>query len=124
MGAVLVGNELPDVSNAMITIPYILPCLVILLQPLNQSWGGPETPTETKKHHAASAKKLKSIGVAWLEKDGTLVLQLRAESPGGATGDALIMYKPTDKLYNKILQHIGPLRKGETKFVPPWPKSE
>jgi len=102
---------------------YIFAILILLFQPLTQSWGGPDKATGTKKAEA-SARKSESIGVAWLEKDGTLVLQLRAEGPGGATGDALIKYKPTDKSYGKILRHIGPLKKGETKPVPPWPKDE
>jgi hypothetical protein len=63
-----------------------------------------------------------SIGVAWLEDDGTLVLQLRAESQGKAVGDALIRYKPADEAYARTLKHIGSLKPGETKPVPPWPE--
>jgi hypothetical protein len=63
-----------------------------------------------------------SIGVAWLEDDGTLVLQLRAEGQGHAVGDALIRYKPADEAYARTLKHIGSLNPGETKPVPPWPE--
>ena len=62
-----------------------------------------------------------SIGVATMKQDGTIVLQLRAEQPN-ITGDSLILYPPNDPNYAKILKHIGGLRPGETKNVPPWPE--
>ena len=63
-----------------------------------------------------------SIGVATMEKDGTVVLQLRAEGPGGILGDGLLRYPPDHPDYTKILDHIGGLTKGQAKKVPPWPK--
>ncbi len=61
-----------------------------------------------------------SIGVATMEKDGTIVLQLRAQGPGLTIGDALFKYPPKDPQYAKILAHLGSLRPGERKPVPPW----
>ncbi len=61
-----------------------------------------------------------SIGVATMEKDGTIILQLRAEGPGPTIGDALFKYPPKDPQYSKILSHLGGLRPGESKPVPPW----
>jgi hypothetical protein len=66
----------------------------------------------------------KSIGAAWLETDGTLVMQLRAETPGKALGDALLRYKPDDPAYHRMLDHVGPLKPGETKPVPPFPEEQ
>ncbi len=63
-----------------------------------------------------------SIGEARMEQDGTVVLQLRAESADGAIGDALLRYPPNHPKYKSILQHLGGLRKGESKPVPPWPE--
>jgi len=63
-----------------------------------------------------------SIGVAWMEADGTIVLQLRAEGPGGARGDALMRYPVGHPQYQEILQHLGGLEKGQSKPVPPWPE--
>jgi len=60
--------------------------------------------------------------VATMEKDGTVVLQLRAEGPGGILGDGLLRYPPDHPDYTKILDHIGGLTKGQAKKVPPWPK--
>lgn len=62
-----------------------------------------------------------SIGEATMEEDGTLVLQLRAEAPGGGSGDAMIQYKPNDPRYQRTLDHIGGLEPGQSKPVPPWP---
>jgi hypothetical protein len=65
-----------------------------------------------------------AIGAAWKEEDGTIVLQLRAESPGGARGDALLRYPPGHRQYQEILQHLGGLEIGQKKPVPPWPAKD
>jgi hypothetical protein len=65
-----------------------------------------------------------SIGVAWLEPDRTLVMQLRAESKDKALGDALLRYKPDDPAYRRMLDHVGELKPGERKPVPPWCQQE
>jgi len=62
------------------------------------------------------------IGVARMESDGTIVLQLRAEGPGGIVGDALMRYPVGHPQYREILQHLGGLEKGQSKPVPPWPE--
>ena len=63
-----------------------------------------------------------SIGRASMEADGTIVLYLRAQSSssGGASGDALIRYPLNHPQYRSILEHLGGLRPGESKPVPPW----
>ena len=62
-----------------------------------------------------------SIGSATMEADGTIVLQLRAEGPG-MRGDALLRYPKGHKEYHNVLKHLGGLRPGESKAVPPWPE--
>jgi hypothetical protein len=47
-----------------------------------------------------------------------------AEDHGKGAGDALLKYKPQDAEYRRILEHIGGLKPGETKPVPPWPPGE
>jgi hypothetical protein len=63
-----------------------------------------------------------SIGSATMEEDGTIVLHLRAESPGRAVGDALLRYPPGHPQYDEMLKHLGGLEKGQEKPVPPWPE--
>ena len=63
-----------------------------------------------------------SIGTATMEDDGTIVLQLRAEGPNGLIGDALFRYPKTHADYEMVLAHVGGLKPGESKPVPPWPE--
>ena len=63
-----------------------------------------------------------SIGSARMKPDGTIVLQLRATDPAsGAMGDAQFEYPPGHPQYQEVLKHIGGLKPGEDKLVPPWP---
>jgi hypothetical protein len=66
-------------------------------------------------------KQEQSIGVATMEDDGTIVLRLRAKSPHGSVGEGTLVYPPTHPDYQSILSHIGPIRKGQTIPVKPWP---
>ena len=84
--------------------------------------------TDGKASAAASVRpagsdhaRTDSIGVATMDPDGTIVLQLRAEGPDGVLGDALIRYPPSHKDYKDVLAHLGGLKPGQSKPVPPWP---
>jgi hypothetical protein len=60
-----------------------------------------------------------SIGIATMSADGTLILQLRAVAPGPIT-ETVMSYKRGDPQYARMLSHIGGIRPGEHKSVPPW----
>ncbi|MFZ2639409.1 MAG: hypothetical protein WA117_00365 [Verrucomicrobiia bacterium] len=65
------------------------------------------------------------IGTAEMAADGTITLQLRAEGKSGgerAVGDAMFVYKKDDPKYKDILDHLGGMKPGESKFVKPWPE--
>jgi len=68
----------------------------------------------------SSSETTNSIGQAAMTQDGTIVLDLRAEGPGGAHGDARLTYPPGHKDYQMILKHLGGLKPGEVKPVPPF----
>jgi hypothetical protein len=51
---------------------------------------------------------------------GTIILRLRAEGPGGLTGDGLLRYLPDHPQYRGVLDHLGGMRPGERKPVRPW----
>jgi hypothetical protein len=68
-----------------------------------------------------TASAPESIGQAELRPDGTIVLTLRAEGSQGAVGDGQLVYAPSNKDYAAIVQHIGGIKPGEIKPVPPWP---
>lgn len=61
------------------------------------------------------------IGQATMQEDGSIILQLWAETDDDASGQAIFTYSPTDEDYASILEHIGCLKVGETKLVFPWP---
>ncbi|WP_444771412.1 hypothetical protein [Rhodopseudomonas sp. NSM] len=58
-------------------------------------------------------------GTATLQNDGTLLLRLRRGRDGKAIDDTLV-YKTTDRGYDSVLRHLGPLRPGETRSFSPW----
>jgi hypothetical protein len=61
-----------------------------------------------------------SIGAATMAEDGTVTLRLRAETEDGASGDGFFQYSPSDPDYRGVVEHVGGLRPGESKPVPPW----
>ncbi|HKU94831.1 MAG TPA: hypothetical protein VJR58_06120 [Vineibacter sp.] len=63
-----------------------------------------------------------SIGVAQMRTDGTIVLYLRATAPGGSVGHGLLEYPPGHPQYHDIQRHLGGIKPGEVKNVPPWPQ--
>ena len=87
--------------------------------------GGDATATERCEPAIAGEDPLPNdqeyIGDAWMREDGTIVLYLRAEdSATGAIGHSLQTYAATHPDYCDILTHLGGLRPGEKKGVPPW----
>jgi hypothetical protein len=63
-----------------------------------------------------------TIGTAEMKADGTIVLRLRAELPGGGgSGEGQLVYPPTHPEYKKILEHVSPIAPGQTVLVRPWP---
>ena len=77
---------------------------------------------QNEPKHMEAHPSNRSIGVASMEKDGTIVLQLRTELDGGTNfGEGYFRYPLTDQEYQKILKHVGSLRPGESRDVPPWP---
>lgn len=65
-----------------------------------------------------------SIGSAKMTQDGTIILDLRPEGPGGMIGDARLVYPRGHQQYDEIVKHLGGLWPGESKPVPPWPEKQ
>lgn len=68
----------------------------------------------------AAQTEIRPIGVATMLPDGTIVLDLRAEAPGSTVGRGRVTYPPGHPEYAAVLRHLGGLRPGEVKPVPPW----
>lgn len=62
-----------------------------------------------------------SIGTAKMLPDGTIVMNLRAEGPGGMVGEGQMKYPKNHPNYTEVLAHLGGMAPGEEKSVPPWP---
>lgn len=69
----------------------------------------------------SSESSTPSIGIATMMPDGTIVLQLRGQADDGTVAETQLVIKPGDPTYASTLQHLGGLKPGETKPVPPWP---
>jgi len=61
------------------------------------------------------------IGMARREADGTIVLDLRADGPGGMVGHGQVRYPPGDKNYAAVARHVGPIPAGRSVPVRPFP---
>jgi len=114
------------VSTAKISIKIVISTLLASMLLMHLLSGGEVAAgdsTDTGRERKTIMIK-DSIGSARMEMDGTIILQLRAESPGGSSGDALFRYPPNHPEYNNILKHLGGLEKGQEKPVPPWKDGE
>lgn len=75
------------------------------------------TPSQATRPMAQEAP----IGVAWMEKDGTIVVELFRTGDGQSV-HALWRYPKSDPEYRKMLDHLGPLEPdGKRVPVAPWP---
>jgi hypothetical protein len=99
----------PCLHRPRVRTAAILGVLALALQPGQQ--------------HAQTTHRMSdpvTIGSATMTDDGSIVLNLRATGPG--IGDAQITYAPDSPHYAEVLRHIGGLRPGQSKLVPPWPE--
>lgn len=74
---------------------------------------------QTNTQEAAAPE---TIGTATEEADGTIVLNLRATGAGGAVGDGQFRYPKTHPQYATIKAHVGPIPKGGSVMVKPFPE--
>jgi tetratricopeptide (TPR) repeat protein len=74
---------------------------------------------ETMNKLASASPDSRTIGVATMKPDGTIVVNSRIEGPGKSIGHAINSYTVSDPEYRKVLMHIGPLKPDDSKFVTP-----
>src|SRR6476646_7396184 len=61
-----------------------------------------------------------SVGVARMLENGTILIGIRGPGVDGPL-QAVLMVEPGDTNYQQIIDHVGGLKPGETKSIPPWP---
>jgi hypothetical protein len=66
-------------------------------------------------------RETKSAGTATMQEDGSLKVVYRAAGATGLAASVVIVYKPKDEDYQKILDQVGGLKVGESKTVPSLP---
>jgi hypothetical protein len=60
-----------------------------------------------------------SVGRAKMSGDGTITLQLRSLWPD-PIAESQLVFAPDDPQYDEIKHHLGGIKPGESKPVPPW----
>jgi hypothetical protein len=60
-----------------------------------------------------------SVGRATMSADGTIMLALRSLWPD-PIAESQLVYPPDDPQYEEIKHHLGGIKPGESKPVPPW----
>lgn len=108
------------------------PAMAAALPRLHAYWaareGGPGAPGREARATAESEVRTtriwrrSSIGVASLDAEDAIVLDLRASDGRGILGDGRIVCPTGDPRYAEVLSHLGGLAPGESKPVPPWPE--
>ena len=99
-------------------------CIPVALATLASGACGPSRAPRTSPPEAAvdagassAGDAAESIGSATMEADGTIVMQLRAEGPGGIVGDAQFVYPPSHPEYREILRRQGRGRRSESQIL-------
>lgn len=81
-------------------------------------------PSSTPPSQPSPDSQADYIGTATMEHDRNIVLRLRAPLDGGANfGEGYFRYEPGTQEYEDVLRHLGGLKPGQSKPVPPWPES-
>lgn len=107
-----------SLGAVLVSACLLAPCAAAAAEKAPEKKG--EKAKAPGKAPAKQEKAPESIGSATMKDDGTIVMMLRATG-GGAVGDAMFAYPKTHPEYGKILEHLGGLKPGETKPVPPFP---
>jgi hypothetical protein len=78
-------------------------------------WAAENPPTENPATE-------KSVGMAHMLENGTILVGVSGPD-ADSQAQAVLMVQPGDSTYQPLLDHIGGLKPGETKPIPPWPAS-
>ena len=65
-----------------------------------------------------------NVGSAYMQPDGTLEMSLRTETQDGTIGEALLVVAKDDPRYADMVKHLGGIKPGEGRAIPPFPAPE
>jgi hypothetical protein len=72
------------------------------------------------EENSAPAPTPASVGVATMLQNGTILVGVPGPD-GDSRAQAVLTVEPGDSTYQPIIDHVGGLKPGETKPIPPWP---
>src|SRR5579864_4200509 len=61
-----------------------------------------------------------AIGVATMLQNGAILVGVRGPDAESSL-QGILMVEPGDSTYQQLIDHVGGLKPGETKPIPPWP---
>lgn len=94
---------------------------VAILSTASNVWAIPLNAINARGQKTPSLEKVRPIGTAKMLRDKTIVLKLRAETDG-TIEHAEFRYAKDDQKYAEIIKHLGGLKLGQEKLVPPFPE--
>jgi hypothetical protein len=62
------------------------------------------------------------VGMAEMDKGGTLHLHLRTVAEDGTIGEALLIVGPKDRRYAGMVAHLPGIKPGLARPIPPFPE--
>lgn len=114
------GTKLPALGMVFLIVALGSGHESLAAPPFQEPGNGRSTNSAPVLIAAPSDAKLpEQIGIATMDPDGTVLLQLRAEGPG-YIGDGLLRYRPGQAGYDAVRAHLPTLRPGVTVPVPPF----
>jgi len=90
------------------------PASVLLLVISGSALAAETAPPASSENPTAQ----KSIGIVRMLADRSILVGVGA----GDRAQAVLQLMPGDTQYQPILDHVGGLKPGETKSIPPWPE--
>lgn len=75
------------------------------------------------KNSASAAKSDLFVGVATIDRSGTICLRMLSKSAEQPRAEGYFCYKKTDDKYEYIRKHVGKIKPGQEKSIAPFPKN-
>src|SRR5204862_1343239 len=80
---------------------------------------GTASAADERNSQPIPCDNIDSVGRAKMSTDGTITLQLRSLWPN-PIAETQLVYSPDDPQYGEIKYHLGGIKPGESKPIPPW----
>jgi len=110
--------SLRQIPSAAIVVAPVVAIVVALASSLATNFADIAVAAD-RNSQPIPCEDIDSVGRAKMSADGTITLQLRSLWPDPIAESELV-YPPDDPQYGEIKHHLGGIKPGESKPVPPW----